>query len=111
MAGAPGEDARVAAALEEYLRLREAGAAPPAAEYAARHPEIMIPLSQALAGLAFIEGAAASVEPPLTALEPVDLTAEMREPLGDYRLIREIGRGGMGVVYEAEQMSLGRRVA
>jgi len=42
---------------------------------------------------------------------PLPLTSERPSQLGTYRLGREIGRGGMGIVYEATESSLGRKVA
>lgn len=44
-------------------------------------------------------------------LAAADLTPPQVRALGDFQLVREIGRGGMGIVYEANQISLSRRVA
>jgi serine/threonine protein kinase/Flp pilus assembly protein TadD len=90
------------------------------AELTARHPEFAAELVEYFAGRARLEhltaplrGAArAAVTPPPVGGGPPEPDAVGAGGLlGDFRIGREVGRGGMGVVYEAEQVSLGRRVA
>ncbi len=103
-------DCRVVAALEEYLDLLREGCRPDRSEFLARYHSIRDILADRLDDLDFVHGAMSLV--PATKSHDganVDLLAPAR--LGEYRIIREIGRGGMGVVYEAEQLPLGRHVA
>lgn len=43
--------------------------------------------------------------------KPADITPDDPEHIGDYRVIRRIGQGGMGVVFEAEQDNPRRTIA
>lgn len=108
-------DPRLVKAVQEYMAAVEAGQRPSRQEWITRHPDIAVELGQCLDGLAFVQSAAATirvVEPQAPdASDPAAAGGLPSRPLGDFRLVREIGRGGMGVVYEAEQLSLGRRVA
>jgi hypothetical protein len=110
--GPGADDPRVIAALEEYQAALQAGQAPSREALLARHPEFAAVLAECLEGLDWMHGAAPGrLSAPAIASVPALAGIQPGTSLGDFQIIREIGRGGMGVVYEAEQLSLRRRVA
>lgn len=106
-----GDDPRLIRAVQEYQAALERGAPPPRGEFAARFPELAPALGECLDALEFVHAAAVGLASAAQEM-PLPHDSELRQmPLGDFRIVREIGRGGMGVVYEAVQLSLDRRVA
>jgi serine/threonine protein kinase/Tfp pilus assembly protein PilF len=103
------DDPRVLEAVREYQAALDAGQRPDRNAFQARYPDIAEALAGCLDALEFMHAAAPSLAADAVPPSPSELQPE--QPLGDFRLVREIGRGGMGVVYEAVQVSLGRRVA
>jgi serine/threonine protein kinase len=110
-AAAPGaDDPRVIQAVEEYLAELEAGCRPDRQRLLARHPDLAGVLAECLESLDLVCTARRTLRP-LGIAEGAEEPLPAAAALGDFQILREIGRGGMGVVYEAVQLSLGRRVA
>jgi serine/threonine protein kinase len=106
---APG-DPRVASVLAAYLAEFEAGGRPSREKWLADHPEIAGALSDWFDIVELVHDAARSGCADRSRV-PSEEALPPETVLGEYRLVREIARGGMAIVYEAEQVALGRRVA
>ena len=96
VAGSSGEE--LVRVLDQYLADLEAGRAPSREKLLAEHPGLASQLEPCLSGIEFIHRAARPA-------------ADAPSRLGDFEIVGEVGRGGMGVVYEAQQLSLKRKVA
>jgi hypothetical protein len=110
-------DERLLDIIEDYLAKLASGAADSQQALLARHPEFAAELADFFRTRDQVEIVAATLREAIQAGAPAGLAEPSAgsfaapHELGDFRIIRKVGRSGMGNVYEAEQISLGRRVA
>jgi serine/threonine protein kinase/tetratricopeptide (TPR) repeat protein len=113
VANAGGPRDRLVEILERYLSGLEDGTPPDQKVILEAHPDLADELKPYLESLRLLDGATRALRAPKLAATEDGRDPSMSGPreIGDYRIVREIGRGGMGIVYEAHQQSLNRRVA
>src|SRR6516162_3851197 len=96
----------------EFAERYRRGERPPLDEYTQRYPELADEIRELFPTLVMMERlGSGAAEPDTRVAGSIPAAAPIPERFGEFRIVREIGRGGMGIVYEAVQESLGRHVA
>jgi len=111
MADLPGDRDPVEVLADEFAARCRRGEPASVLEYAAKHPEYAAQIEALFPAVALMEQLRRDETARREAAVRQSATAAPPDHLGDFEILREIGRGGMGIVYEAEQRSLARRVA
>ncbi len=96
---------------DEFAARRRRGEAPSIFEYVAEYPQYAEEIEQLFPAVAMMEQLRVEEDSRWESARRRAKPFDPPERIGDFAILREIGRGGMGVVYEAEQRSLARRVA
>src|SRR5262245_20936425 len=113
MSGSTADRDPIEMLADSFLVRVRRGGRPSVEEYAAKRPELAAEIRELLPALVMLEQDKSAVRSATGTNSSPDATASGPAPhqLGDYLILRVIGRGGMGVVYESVQQSLGRHVA
>lgn len=107
----PSRDDLIDAAIADWFEAVEQGRAPDPQEFVGRYPDLKDELLTFLADRQRFKQVAADFDTATFSNQAQPVSEPAGRRLGDFEIVREIGRGGMGVVYEARQNSLNRLVA
>ena len=108
MHGSAESDKTIGQVIESFASRLQNGELPSVAEYKARYPHLADEIEDVLPALEILERAESH---PAVSRSKLALDDSIPEVLGQYKLIQEIGRGGMGIVFEAKHATMQRHVA